>query len=48
MKVTDKKHSKTLKKGRWPDEIVISSKTRRLTVKAIMDRYCHEFFHLRR
>jgi len=48
MKVTNEKHSKILKKGKCPDKIAMSSKTRRLTVKAIMDRYRHVFLHLRR
>jgi hypothetical protein len=48
MNVTNKRISKTLKKGKWLDEIVISSKTRKLAVIAIIDRYCHRFLHLKR
>jgi hypothetical protein len=48
IKVTNKRHSKTLKKGKCPDEIAMSIKTRKLSVIAIMDRYCHRFLHLKR
>jgi uncharacterized protein YeaC (DUF1315 family) len=48
MKVTDKRHSKTLKKGKWPDEIAMSSKTKKLDIMAIMDRYHHRFLHRKR